>query len=175
MLKKYSQHNITNLSEHLFWYFCKSPQKKTSQSSTSLFLTHTHLHVHTEKHTCLPYHHSRVVWQSDSSSGVELSAVLCCAHLSPPAILASVIPLVHLNTDAPVQSSALFSPCTCGRQRNKCNRQSITGKKKGGKHNSNKKNQIQGPMTAGETVRWCCLDMTRFPPVSPDVTLPFLP
>lgn len=61
-------------------------------------------HPHTEIHT------SPIPPQSSGLAERQLrqscGAFCCslCIHLSPPAILASVIPLVHLNTDADLRS-----------------------------------------------------------------------
>lgn len=79
-------------------------------------------------------------------------AVCCslCTHLSPPAILASVIPLVHPNTDAEL-SPWFYSHLA----HEDTSVDSITGME--GENTTTIKIRYEANMTAGEAVRWWCL------------------
>lgn len=85
---KKTQENITNkrwMPENKVNRSLKSiPTVDTQTYTKSPTLKHTPTHAHSN--TSSQYHHSRAVWQSDSSSGgVELCAVLCALtfHLLP--------------------------------------------------------------------------------------------
>lgn len=69
--------------------------------------TKTHMHARSSGSTVEWFGRATAMWQCEA---------LCCSrwtHLSPPAILASVIPLVHLNTDSKL-APVLFSTGTAG-------------------------------------------------------------
>lgn len=67
------------------------------------------IHTWTMKHTH-SYHTITVEWFGRATAAWQCGAVCCSlwTHLSPPAILASVIPLVHLNADAQFSSVLCF-------------------------------------------------------------------
>lgn len=83
--------------------------------------------MNNETHTLLPYHHSWVVWQSDSSVAVwscllfSVDSPFTSCHFS----LSDSISAPECR--CPVQSFALFSPSTRGHQCSRQNRLSIMG------------------------------------------------
>lgn len=109
-----------NTGEH---YKQKMNAWEQSESISKVHTHHRHTNIHkiprsqTHTYTCTPQHKLPVPSQSSGLAERQqqrwCGAVCCslCTHLSPPAILASVIPSVHLNTDADL-SPVLWSYLT---------------------------------------------------------------